>query len=85
MSHHFDSPAAIEDGRIGLCDLYVFGGPAGSTTLILTVNPARAGPRRPPSGSTRCTSSSSPATAARSRTARYDCDSVNPSPAGAST
>lgn len=39
MSHHFDSPTAIEDGRIGLCDLYVFGGPAASTTLILTVNP----------------------------------------------
>ena len=29
MSHHFDSPTAIEDGRIGLCDPYVFGGPAG--------------------------------------------------------
>ena len=24
MSHHFDSPTAIEDGRLNLCDLYAF-------------------------------------------------------------
>ncbi len=39
MSHHFDSPTAIADGRINLCDLYVFPGAPGTTTLILTVNP----------------------------------------------
>ena len=39
MSHHFDSPTAIADGRINLCDLFVFPGAAGTTTLILTVNP----------------------------------------------
>ena len=39
MSHHFDSPTAIEDGRLNLCDLYAFPGPADSSTLILTTNP----------------------------------------------
>ena len=39
MSHHFDSPTAIADGRINLCDLFVFPGVPGTTTLILTVNP----------------------------------------------
>ena len=39
MSHHFDSPTAIEDGRINLCDLYAFPGSPGTSTLILTVNP----------------------------------------------
>lgn len=39
MSHHFDSPTAIQDGRLNLCDVYVFPGPAGATTLVLTVNP----------------------------------------------
>jgi len=39
MSHHFDSPTAIADGRINLCDLFVFPGGPGTTTLILTVNP----------------------------------------------
>lgn len=39
VSHHFDSPAAIADGRINLCDLYVFPAVPGTTTLILTVNP----------------------------------------------
>jgi hypothetical protein len=24
MSHHFDSPAALADGRSNACDLYVF-------------------------------------------------------------
>jgi hypothetical protein len=39
VSHHFDSPTAIADGRINLCDLFVFPGAPGTTTLILTVNP----------------------------------------------
>ncbi|HET9520208.1 MAG TPA: hypothetical protein VFO73_04095, partial [Candidatus Limnocylindrales bacterium] len=39
MSHHFDSPTAIEDGRLNLCDLYVFPGQGAASTLILTVNP----------------------------------------------
>ena len=39
MSHHFDSAADRADGRINLCDLYVFPGAPGTTALILTVNP----------------------------------------------
>jgi len=39
VSHHFDSPTAIADGRINLCDLFVFPGVPGTSTLILTVNP----------------------------------------------
>jgi hypothetical protein len=39
VSHHFDSPTAIADGRINLCDLYVFPAVPSATTLILTVNP----------------------------------------------
>lgn len=39
VSHHFDSPTAIEDGRINLCDVFVFPGEPGTTVLILTVNP----------------------------------------------
>jgi Domain of unknown function (DUF4331) len=39
MSHHFDSPTAIEDGRLNLCDLYVFPERPGTSTLVLTVNP----------------------------------------------
>jgi Domain of unknown function (DUF4331) len=39
VSHHFDSPTAIADGRINLCDLFVFPGAPDTTTLILTVNP----------------------------------------------
>ena len=40
MSHHLDAPAAREDGRVDLCDLYVFDGATSDTTvLILTVNP----------------------------------------------
>src|SRR6266566_4249469 len=40
MSHHLDTPAAREDGRVDLCDLYVFEGADPDTTvLILTVNP----------------------------------------------
>jgi len=40
MSHHVDSAAAREDGRVDLCDLYVFDGAEPQTTvLIMTVNP----------------------------------------------
>ena len=39
MSHHFDSPTAIEDGRINVCDLFVFPSDPGTTALVLTVNP----------------------------------------------
>ena len=39
MSHHFDSPTAIEDGRLNLCDVYAFEGALGTTALVLTVNP----------------------------------------------
>ncbi len=39
MSHHFDSPTAIEDGRLNLCDMYVFPETPGTSTLVLTVNP----------------------------------------------
>jgi hypothetical protein len=47
MSHHFDTPTAIADGRINLCDLYVFPAAPGSTAFILTVNPdaGRSSPR----------------------------------------
>ena len=37
MSHHFDSPTALADGRINLCDLYVFPAAPGTSALILTV------------------------------------------------
>jgi hypothetical protein len=39
VSHHFDSPAAIADGRINPCDLYAFPAAPGTTALILTINP----------------------------------------------
>ena len=39
MSHHFDSPTAIADGRLNLCDVYAFSGPGSTSNLILTVNP----------------------------------------------
>ena len=40
MSHHLDVPAAREDGRVDLCDLYVFDGADPDTTvLVMTVNP----------------------------------------------
>jgi hypothetical protein len=39
MSHHFDSPTAIEDGRLNLCDMYVFPEAPGTSTLVVTVNP----------------------------------------------
>jgi hypothetical protein len=39
MSHHFDSPTALADGRVNPCDLYVFPATPGTSALILTVNP----------------------------------------------
>jgi hypothetical protein len=39
VSHHFDSPTAIEDGRLNLGDLYVFPESPGTSTLVVTVNP----------------------------------------------
>ena len=39
MSHHFDTPTAIEDGRLNLGDLYAFPDSPGRSTLILTANP----------------------------------------------
>jgi hypothetical protein len=39
MSHHFDSPTAIEDGRLNLGDLYVFPETPVTSTLVVTVNP----------------------------------------------
>src|SRR5512133_275403 len=39
MSHHFDTPTAIEDPRINVCDFYLFRGRPGTTVMALTVNP----------------------------------------------
>ena len=39
MSHHFDTPTAIEDGRLNLGDLYVFPDSRGASTLVVTANP----------------------------------------------
>ena len=39
MSHHFDSPMAIQDGRLNLLDVYVFPEAPGTSTLVVTVNP----------------------------------------------
>ncbi len=39
MSHHFDTPTALEDPRINVCDLYLFEGTPGSTVMAMTVNP----------------------------------------------
>lgn len=39
MSHHFDSPTAIEDGRLNLLDLYVFPETTGTSTIVVTVSP----------------------------------------------
>jgi hypothetical protein len=39
MSHHFDTPTAIEDGRLNLGDLYVFPETPGTSTLVVTANP----------------------------------------------
>jgi hypothetical protein len=39
VSHHFDSAADRADGRLNPCDLYAFPATAGSSALIVTVNP----------------------------------------------
>jgi hypothetical protein len=39
MSHHFDRPTAVEDGRLNLLDLYVFPEAPGTTTLVVGVSP----------------------------------------------
>jgi hypothetical protein len=39
MSHHFDTPTAIEDGRLNLLDLYAFPETTGTSTLVVTVSP----------------------------------------------
>ena len=40
MSDHIDSPSALQDGRLDLCDMYAFGGEEpGTAVLIFTVNP----------------------------------------------
>jgi hypothetical protein len=37
MSHHFDSPTAIADGRLNLGDVFVFSGQGSRSNLILTM------------------------------------------------
>jgi hypothetical protein len=37
MSHHFDSPTTIADGRINPCDFYLFPAAPGTTALILPI------------------------------------------------
>ena len=39
MSHHFDTPTALKDPRINVCDLYLFRGRPGATVMAMTVNP----------------------------------------------
>ena len=39
MSHHFDTPTALEDPRINICDVYLFAGRPGTTVMAMTVNP----------------------------------------------
>src|SRR5271155_4757530 len=39
MSHHFDTPTALQDPRINVCDFYLFGGRPGTTVMAMTVNP----------------------------------------------
>ena len=39
MSHHFDTPTALKDPRINVCDFYLFRGRPGMTVMALTVNP----------------------------------------------
>ncbi|CAA9452423.1 MAG: hypothetical protein AVDCRST_MAG02-906 [uncultured Rubrobacteraceae bacterium] len=40
MPDHIDSPSALPDGRLDLCDMYAFGGEEPRTTaLVFTVNP----------------------------------------------
>ena len=40
MSHHFDTPTALEDPRLNLCDFYLFEGTPHTTVMAMTVNPA---------------------------------------------
>ena len=35
MSHHFDSPTAIEDGRLNLCDVYAFPSPGATSQAFV--------------------------------------------------
>jgi hypothetical protein len=39
MSQHFDTPTALEDPRIALCDYYLFCGRPGATAMAMTVSP----------------------------------------------
>jgi hypothetical protein len=39
MSHHFDTPTALADPRINVCDFYLFRGRPGTTVMAMTVNP----------------------------------------------
>ena len=39
MSHHFDTPTALEDPRINVCDFYLFARTPGTTVMAMTVNP----------------------------------------------
>lgn len=40
MGHHFDSPSSRDDGRIDICDVYVFPGEQrGTTTFVMTLSP----------------------------------------------
>jgi Domain of unknown function (DUF4331) len=39
MSHHFDTPTALEDPRISIGDFYLFDGRRGNTVMAMTVNP----------------------------------------------
>lgn len=39
MSHHFDTPTALEDPRINVCDFYLFPGHPATTVMAMTVNP----------------------------------------------
>jgi len=58
VSHHFDSAAALDDGRINPCDLYAFPAAPDSTALVVTSTIAQdliPGFQRPPSSSSRST------------------------------
>ena len=39
MSHHFDTPTALQDPQINIYDLYLFSGRPGTTVMAMTVNP----------------------------------------------
>jgi hypothetical protein len=39
MSHHFDTPTALEDPRLNVCDFYLFRGRPGTTIMAMTINP----------------------------------------------